>query len=420
MLFIDVFIEFFASIYYNLFDKLILYPMMAYVAPKIGVFFMNLGYMPLENRSRRNHVNDPNDDVLVNVVETNADPNVLNIESSHLYPDCSAFFSEVHRVLRIGGHFCWADLRFADQISEVTQQAREAGLTLVHWIDVTENIVAGIHRSAAYYDTLLERAPWIVRLFRYSIRRTYCAPGTVTYHRLVSRRRLYFVFKHSLGLTYAQAPPTNCDAFKFVKCQERFGADMGINGTVYNWQNPMGLALQIQNIYIDGTTLNPLQKGIVSVCNAYNDFIQCLHDNAFTAFECFDPRFLITADASPGQAYSYAFLINMIQYQCGAGFYLASDNWDCMKSYYGGKNGTLIGCLNDFVVNTVNDPTNACNYLQTGMNCFSNSITGSRCPDEMRYYACESFRQFAYPKFGSICVAQTCQVNRFRASEDDF
>ena len=75
MLFVDVFIEFFASIYYNLFDKLILYPMMAYVAPKIGVFFMNLGYMPLENRSRRNHVSDPNDDVLVNVVEMNADPN---------------------------------------------------------------------------------------------------------------------------------------------------------------------------------------------------------------------------------------------------------------------------------------------------------------------------------------------------------
>ena len=43
---------------------------------------------------------------------------------------------------------------------------------------------------------------------------------------------------------------------------------------------------------------------------------------------------------------------------------VASDNWDCMKSYYGGKNATLIGCLNDFVVNTVNDPTNACNYLQ--------------------------------------------------------
>ena len=36
--------------------------------------------------------------------------------------------------------------------------------------------------------------------------------------------------------------------------------------TIYNWQNPMGLALQIQNIYIDGTTLNPMQKGIVSVC----------------------------------------------------------------------------------------------------------------------------------------------------------
>ena len=35
---------------------------------------------------------------------------VLNIESSHCYPDFEHFLSEVHRVLRPGGWFFWADL----------------------------------------------------------------------------------------------------------------------------------------------------------------------------------------------------------------------------------------------------------------------------------------------------------------------
>jgi O-methyltransferase len=35
---------------------------------------------------------------------------VLNLESSHCYPDFGSFLAEVRRVLRPGGIFCWADL----------------------------------------------------------------------------------------------------------------------------------------------------------------------------------------------------------------------------------------------------------------------------------------------------------------------
>jgi O-methyltransferase len=34
---------------------------------------------------------------------------VLNLESSHCYPDFGSFLTEVRRVLRPGGFFCWAD-----------------------------------------------------------------------------------------------------------------------------------------------------------------------------------------------------------------------------------------------------------------------------------------------------------------------
>ncbi len=38
---------------------------------------------------------------------------VVNVESSHCYGSMDAFIAEVHRVLRPGGHFVWADLRGA-------------------------------------------------------------------------------------------------------------------------------------------------------------------------------------------------------------------------------------------------------------------------------------------------------------------
>ena len=35
---------------------------------------------------------------------------VVNVESSHMYPDWSAFVCSVHRVLRVGGSFVWTDI----------------------------------------------------------------------------------------------------------------------------------------------------------------------------------------------------------------------------------------------------------------------------------------------------------------------
>lgn len=41
---------------------------------------------------------------------------VLNVESSHLYDNPQKFFIEVHRILKPNGYFCWADLRYQNQV----------------------------------------------------------------------------------------------------------------------------------------------------------------------------------------------------------------------------------------------------------------------------------------------------------------
>lgn len=197
----------------------------------------------------------------------------------------------------------------------------------------------------------------------------------------------------AIGTSLANA---SCDTTKFVACQDKFADKLGID-RVFNWLNPLGLTLQIQDIYINGGTGGV--RGLNAVCNSYNSMVQCLADASTTTFECFDIGYLLNHSNAPNQAYSYGFLMSMLQYQCGAGFYLASDNWSCMQRIYNGKNATMYGCITDFVLNAQEDPKKGCNYVQTGMDCFSKASILQGCPDELKYYGCESFRQYSLPQF---------------------
>jgi ubiquinone/menaquinone biosynthesis C-methylase UbiE len=70
---------------------------------------------------------------------------VVNVESSHCYPSQKTFFEEVFRVLKPGGHFCYADItESAAHTSEIKQLLAGLGFQLVEEGDITANVVASL------------------------------------------------------------------------------------------------------------------------------------------------------------------------------------------------------------------------------------------------------------------------------------
>ncbi|KAK0399403.1 hypothetical protein QR680_003027 [Steinernema hermaphroditum] len=116
---------------------------------------------------------------------------IVNIESSHLYANPSKFFKECARVLKTGGYLCWADIRYSQQIFDVEVQAADANLQTVAFEDITNGVLRGLVHTSSRYDKLIEKAPWYIRVFRNTLRTTYCAPGTESHKRLLKHEKIY-------------------------------------------------------------------------------------------------------------------------------------------------------------------------------------------------------------------------------------
>lgn len=73
---------------------------------------------------------------------------VLNIESSHNYPEVGAFYREVHRILKPGGQFLYADNLPHPAIEAARTSLRALGLALVREVDITENVLRSCDETA--------------------------------------------------------------------------------------------------------------------------------------------------------------------------------------------------------------------------------------------------------------------------------
>lgn len=81
---------------------------------------------------------------------------VLNIESSHCYGSMDAFLSEVHRVLRPGGTFCWVDLREEAAVAVLRRQFAESALVVADEQEITDGVLRALRLDDARKVALIE------------------------------------------------------------------------------------------------------------------------------------------------------------------------------------------------------------------------------------------------------------------------
>lgn len=89
---------------------------------------------------------------------------IINVESSHCYSSMRRFLAEVHRCLRPGGHFLFADRRDRHHVEQLRCQLRQAGFRVLGERDITAEIVRALDLDDARKLARIEAGvPWLFR-----------------------------------------------------------------------------------------------------------------------------------------------------------------------------------------------------------------------------------------------------------------
>jgi len=82
---------------------------------------------------------------------------VINVEASHCYASFPRFLAEVARVLRPGGHFLYADFRFAENRAAWEQAIGASTLQLKAQREIGAEVLRGMKQNSAHSQLLITR-----------------------------------------------------------------------------------------------------------------------------------------------------------------------------------------------------------------------------------------------------------------------
>ena len=117
---------------------------------------------------------------------------VINVEAAINYQSVPRFFAEVQRVLRPGGHFLYADIRYADEIAAWEAELANIPLRLVSEHVINAEVMRGLERNRLL-DQITRRLPNIA--FLRGIANDYAGgPGSLIYRRLENGEASYRLF----------------------------------------------------------------------------------------------------------------------------------------------------------------------------------------------------------------------------------
>jgi ubiquinone/menaquinone biosynthesis C-methylase UbiE len=117
---------------------------------------------------------------------------ILNVESSHRYPEPQKFFDEVYRVLRPGGYFLFTDFRTNNEVPNMESQLKISRLDLKEKEDISRDVLNALDLSESERKKLINRlAP---RGLRNLARKFAATPGTPTYNKFEKGEFIYLTY----------------------------------------------------------------------------------------------------------------------------------------------------------------------------------------------------------------------------------
>jgi ubiquinone/menaquinone biosynthesis C-methylase UbiE len=122
---------------------------------------------------------------------------VINVEAAINYQNVPRFFAEVERVLRPGGHFLYADIRYADEIAAWEAELANIPMRLVSEQVINAEVMRGLEKNR-FLDQITRRLPNIA--FLRGIANDYAGgPGSLIYLRLENGEASYRLFCFAKG-----------------------------------------------------------------------------------------------------------------------------------------------------------------------------------------------------------------------------
>jgi ubiquinone/menaquinone biosynthesis C-methylase UbiE len=114
---------------------------------------------------------------------------LMNVESSHRYPNMKAFLSETFRTLRPGGYMLFTDFRYDYEMSEMLDQFKSSGLKLLSQEDITANVVKALENDDERRRKLIQK---LAPKFLHGLALNFAgAVGSETYEFFRTRKYVY-------------------------------------------------------------------------------------------------------------------------------------------------------------------------------------------------------------------------------------